>query len=117
MSIVSVAEVKEQLRISTSADDSVLTQRIAETEFILLDYLGWYDFAEFLYDSTGADEDQLYYEYGEDWPDSVMAVAVFRAAMFASLADTYDNRANTPLTAAARAILRRFRLPVLSDGK
>lgn len=112
--IVTVAEMKEQLRIDTSAEDNLLERMINQTEFILLDYMGYYSFDEFLYDREAADEDELYYEYGEDWADLVVTPAVFRAAMFTALAESYDNRSHAPLTPGVKAILRRFRNPVIS---
>lgn len=117
--LVTVAEIKDALRISTTADDVLLDMMLANVHAVLLDYLGHEDLDVYLYAETGMTEDELYYEYGEDWEASsgLAPVDVLRCAVLVSMAHVYDNRADSPLTEAVKSVLRRFRQPVVSAAE
>lgn len=117
--LVTLAQIKDALRVTNTASDTLLTAMLAGTQSVLLDYLGHEDLDAYLYATTGMTEDELYYEYGEEWSDPTTAlapVAVLWVAMNAAMAHVYDNRADSPLTEAVKAVLRRFRQPVVSDA-
>jgi hypothetical protein len=116
--LVTFEEIKDALRVSTNADDVLLDTMLTNVHIVLLDYLGHEDLDAYLYATVGMVTDELYYEYGEDWPTlaQLTPVTVLRTSVFVSMAHIYDNRADSPLTEAVKSILRRFRMPVVSDA-
>jgi hypothetical protein len=113
--IVELSEAKDALRVTSTAEDNVINGQLLEVTAIFLQYLGYDDLDEYLYAQEGANEDELYYQYGDGWtitPD-LPAVQILRAAIFVGLATRYDDRTATPLSAAVKSILRRYRDPVM----
>jgi hypothetical protein len=114
--IVTLEEAKDALRVTSSAEDALIQNKLNEVLAVLLQYLEYDDLDDYLYTQTGSTEDELYYEFGEDWTTAgdLMPVQILRAAIFAAMAVVYDDRTASPLAVGVKSILRRYRNPVMN---
>lgn len=115
--IVTLQEAKDALRVTSSAEDALIQNKLHEVLAVLLQFLQYDSLDDFLYTETGSTEDELYYEYGEEWTTTgdaeLMPVQILRAGIFAAMAVVYDDRTASPLAEGVKSILRRYRNPVL----
>ena len=114
--IVTLSEAKDALRVTSSVEDTLIQNKLHEVLAVLLQYLEYDDLDDYLYTQTGSTEDELYYEFGEEWTTTgeLMPVQILRAAIFAAMAVVYDDRTASPLADGVKSILRRYRNPVLN---
>jgi hypothetical protein len=114
--IVTLQEAKDALRVTSTAEDALIQNKLNEVLAVLLQFLEYGELDDFLYAETGSTEAELYAEHGEDWPTNgdLMAVQILRAAIFAAMAVVYDDRTASPLADGVKSILRRYRNPVMN---
>lgn len=115
--IVTLQEAKDSLRVTSSAEDDLIQNKLNEVLAVLLQFLEYDDLDDYLYTQTGSTEDELYYEYADEWTTTsngeLMPVQILRAAIFAAMAVVYDDRTASPLADGVKSILRRYRNPVM----
>lgn len=98
--ILTLELVKEHLRISGTTNDAALLKRITEAEHILWSYLGL------------SDASAWYTAHGEDY-------SVLQAPLLLMVEELHDRSTNggDPLTAAVKALLRRYRNPIITEAE
>lgn len=89
--MITVALVKEHLRVTTSVEDALLTNLISRAEEILFRYLGY------------ADESALYEVFGEQ------TFYTLEQALLMMIQTMHDDATTNPLSAGIKLLVTQFR--------
>lgn len=89
--MITVAQVKEHLRITASVEDDLLTSMIARAEDMLFGYLGY------------ADESALYEQFGEQ------TFYTLEQALLMMIQIMHDDATTYALTDGIKLLVTRFR--------
>ena len=96
--LVTLEIAKDQLRVSNTASDAIITRYILQVEAAVFQYLELADLADF------------YVEHGDGHP------YILECAVLLGITELYDNRSSNPLTQGVRDLLRRYRPLIVGDA-